>query len=205
MDIYQYDEGYRNKGFRFIAGVDEAGRGPLAGPVVAAAVILPRKTKIDGLRDSKKVPPHTLPDLFWDVLTVAEGIGIGIIEHEEIDRVNILKATKRAMKDALNDLPHHPDLVIVDAVKLPDVRLKQLSLIRGDSKSAAVAAASIIAKYARDSIMLRYHDLYPVYNFRNHKGYGTQEHIHKLHAYGPCPIHRKSFKKVMSVMLPFDE
>lgn len=205
MDMYRHDEAFRKEGFRFIAGVDEAGRGPLAGPVVAAAVILPRKTKIDGLRDSKKVPPHALPDLFWDVLIIAERIGIGIIEHEEIDRVNILEATKLAMKAALNDLDLHPDLVIVDAVKLPDVHPKQLSLIKGDSKSAAVAAASIIAKYARDSIMLRYHDMYPVYNFKNHKGYGTQEHIHKLHTYGLCPIHRKSFKKVMSVMLPFDE
>ena len=203
MDIYQHDDSFRGKGFEFIAGIDEAGRGPIAGPVVAAAAILPPDLRIKGLRDSKKVPEHERTHLFWDVLSCSLDIGIGIVEHDEIDRINILQATRLAMKKAVNDLRSTPDALIIDAVTLPSVKIKQFSIIKADSKSASVAAASIIAKYVRDMIMLHYHALYPEYNFKKHKGYCTEEHIHLINLHGPCSIHRKSFKKVMDLTLPF--
>lgn len=203
MDIYQHDEAFRNKGFKFIAGIDEAGRGPLAGPVVAAAVILPEDIKIAGLRDSKKVPEKERASLFWDILSSSLDIGVGIIEHDEIDRINILQATRLAMKKAVAELNITPEALIIDAVTLPSVSIKQFSIIKADSKSASVAAASLIAKYTRDMIMLRYHSLYPEYNFSKHKGYGTEEHLRLLNLYGPCSIHRKSFRKVMDLELPF--
>ena len=203
MNIYQHDEAFRKKGFKFIAGIDEAGRGPLAGPVVAAAVILPADLKIAGLRDSKKVPEQERVSLFWDILSSSLDIGVGIVEHDEIDRINILQATKLAMKKAVADLRMCPDALIIDAVSLPSVSMKQFSIIKADSKSASVAAASLIAKYFRDMIMLRYHSLYPEYNFRKHKGYCTEEHIRLLDLHGPCSIHRKSFRKVMELNLPF--
>jgi len=203
MDIYQHDDSFRGKGFAFIAGIDEAGRGPVAGPVVAAAAILPPDLRIKGLRDSKKVPEHERTHLFWDVLSFSLDIGIGIVEHDEIDRINILQATRLAMKKAVDDLRSTPDALIIDAVTLPSVKIKQFSIIKADSKSASVAAASIIAKYVRDMIMLHYHALYPEYNFRKHKGYCTEEHIHLINLHGPCSIHRKSFKKVMELTLPF--
>ncbi len=203
MGIYQYDETYIRKGYQLIAGIDEAGRGPLAGPVVAAAVVLPSDIRIKGLKDSKKVAERYLPDLFLEVLSRAAGIGIGIVCNEEIDRLNILRSTRRAMKKAVDDLVVSPDFLIIDAVKLTSVSIEQVSVIKADAKSASVAAASIVAKHVRDSIMHAYHRFYPVYNFRKHKGYCTREHLERLQTYGPCPIHRKSFKKVMTVALPF--
>lgn len=203
MSIYQYDETFREKGYQLIAGIDEAGRGPLAGPVVAAAVVLPSEVRIKGLRDSKKVAERHLPDLFLDILSAATGIGIGIVYNEEIDRLNILRSTRRAMQKAVNDLVVSPDLLIIDAVKLTSVAIEQISPIKADAQSASVAAASIVAKHVRDSIMQAYDRYYPVYNFKKHKGYCTREHLERLRTYGPCPIHRKSFKKVMSVTLPF--
>ena len=203
MDIYQHDEAFRKEGFKYIAGIDEAGRGPLAGPVVAAAVILPSDLRIDGLRDSKKVPEKERETLFWAVLSSSLDIGVGIVEHDEIDRINILQATKSAMKKAVSDLRMSPDALIIDALTLPSVAMKQFAIIKADSKSASVAAASLIAKYVRDTIMLRYHDVYPEYNFKKHKGYCTAEHLRLLDIYGPCGIHRKSFRKVMDIGLPF--
>ena len=203
MDIYQHDEAFRERGFKVIAGIDEAGRGPLAGPVVAAAVVLPADVRIDGLRDSKKVPEQERLTLFWDILSCSLDIGVGIVEHDEIDRINILQATKSAMEKAVTDLSMSPDVLIIDALTLPSVPMKQFSIIKADSKSAAVAAASLIAKYVRDMIMLRYHSLYPEYNFRKHKGYCTAEHLRLLEMHGPCNIHRKSFGKVMDLNLPF--
>lgn len=203
MDIYQHDEAFRERGFKFIAGIDEAGRGPLAGPVVAAAVILPSDIKIAGLRDSKKVSEQERASLFWKILSSSLDIGVGLVEHDEIDRINILQATRLAMKKAVADLSIRPDALIIDAVTLPSVSLKQFSIIKADSKSASVAAASLIAKYSRDMIMLRYHSLYPEYNFRKHKGYCTEEHLRLLDLHGPCSIHRKSFRKVMDPNLPF--
>jgi len=203
MDIYQHDKAFRDTGFKFIAGIDEAGRGPLAGPVVAAAVILPEDIKIAGLRDSKKVPEKERASLYWDILLSCLDIGVGIVEREVIDRINILQATRLAMKKAVAHLRMSPDALIIDAVTLPSVSMKQFSIIKADAKSASVAAASLIAKYSRDMIMLRYHSLYPEYNFRKHKGYGTAEHIRLLNLYGPCSIHRKSFRKVKDMNLPF--
>jgi ribonuclease HII len=204
MDIYQHDESFRLPGFRIIAGIDEAGRGPLAGPVVAAAVILPDNIRINGLRDSKKVPEKERASLFWDVLSFSIDIGIGIVESSEIDKINILNATRLAMQKAVVNLNVLPDMLIIDAIPLPSVTVKQFPIIKADSKSAAVAAASIIAKHSRDMLMMRYHEQYPQYNFKKHKGYGTQEHLKMIGSYGPCRLHRKSFKKVMSLYLPFD-
>ncbi|MDH5202672.1 MAG: ribonuclease HII [Nitrospirota bacterium] len=203
MDLYPHDEDLRQKGFKRIAGIDEAGRGPLAGPVVAAAVVLSGDIRIKGLRDSKKVPEKERESLFYEILNFSLDIGIGIVGHEEIDTLNILRATKLAMKYAVEDLSTIPDLLVIDALSLPLIPIKQLPLIQGDNKSASVAAASIIAKFLRDKIMLEYHQKYPQYNFDRHKGYSTRDHLDMLRLYGPCPIHRKSFHRVMSLELPF--
>jgi ribonuclease HII len=202
MDIYRYDESLRKRGFLRIAGIDEAGRGPLAGPVVAAAVILKEGIKIERLRDSKKVPEKERETLFYQVKSSSIDIGIGIVGHEEIDRINILRATQHSMQLAVEDLSTPPDILIIDAMSLPSIPLRQLSLIKAESISASVAAASIIAKFIRDKIMLDYHQQYPEYNFKKHKGYSTREHLDMLRLYGPCPIHRKSFYGVMSLELP---
>jgi ribonuclease HII len=203
MDIYRHDEDLRNSGFQRIAGIDEAGRGPLAGPVVAAAVVLKGNTRITGLRDSKKVPGKERESLFIEIQDTALDIGIGIVNHEDIDRINILRASKLAMKLAVQNLSELPDFLVIDAVSLPSVPIKQLFPIRGESVSASVAAASIIAKVTRDRLMLEYHNQYPQYNFNKHKGYSTKEHMELIRLYGPCPIHRKSFCKVMTLELPF--
>ncbi len=203
MDIYRHDEDLRNNGFQRIAGIDEAGRGPLAGPVVAAAVVLTGSTRIKGLRDSKKVPEKERESLFIGIRDTALDIGIGIVTNEDIDRINILRASKLAMQIAIENLSETPDFLVIDAVSLPSVPIKQLSPFKGESVSASVAAASIIAKVTRDRLMLEYHNLYPQYNFNKHKGYSTKEHMELIRLYGPCPIHRKSFCKVMTLELPF--
>ena len=200
--IFLHDETFR-KEYPFIAGIDEAGRGPLAGPVVAAAVILPSGLVIRGLRDSKQTAEKDRKRLFWEIVSTADSVGVGIVDADIIDRINILQSTKLAMKIAVNDLGIQPDLLLIDAVRLPDVHLHQQSFVRGESVSAAIAAASIIAKVVRDEIMRDYHNRYPEYNFKRHKGYGTREHIESIRAHGPCPIHRKSFCKVKDVHLPF--
>jgi ribonuclease HII len=204
MDLYQYDSSLRKKGVHVMAGLDEAGRGPIAGPVVAAAVVLPDGLRIDGLRDSKKIPEKERTFLFWEVLSFSADVGVGVVEHDVIDRINILQATKLAMQIALSDLLCRPDLLIIDALTLPSIEIRQHSPVKAESKSASVAAASIIAKYVRDAIMLRYDGVYPQYNFKRHKGYCTKEHLEAIRIHGPCKIHRKSFNKVMSVFLPFD-
>ncbi len=203
MNIYQFDEALRKRGFLRIAGIDEAGRGPLAGPVVAAAVILKDGIRIEGLRDSKKVPEEERKILYHEIVDSSLDVGIGIVGHEEIDRLNILRATKLAMQIAVGNLSNPPDMLIIDAVSIPSVSIKQLSPIKGESKSASVAAASIVAKCVRDTIMMEYHQQYPNYNFEKHKGYPTREHLDMIRLYGPCPIHRKSFHRVMSLELPF--
>ncbi len=205
MDIYRYDESLRRKGFKRIAGIDEAGRGPLAGPVVASAVVMPPMKKIEGLRDSKKVAAKERESLFFEILSCCLDVGIGIIEADEIDRINILRATMRAMEEAVKDLSTEPDLLLIDALNVPGIHIKQISPIKGESVSASIAAASIIAKVVRDRLMRQYHQVYPEYGFEKHKGYCTKEHIENLLNYGPCQIHRKSFEKVMSLTLPFRE
>lgn len=202
-DLYQYDESLRKKRYLRIAGIDEAGRGPLAGPVVAAAVVFSKSIKIEGLRDSKKVPEKEREILYSEVLRFSEDVGVGIVGHEEIDRLNILRATRLAMQYAVEDLSKPPDILVIDALSLPSIPIRQLSIIKGESISASIAAASIVAKFVRDKIMMEYHRLYPQYNFEKHKGYSTKEHLEMIRLYGPCPIHRKSFQRVMSVDLPF--
>jgi ribonuclease HII len=203
MDIYQYDQSLRKQGYVRIAGIDEAGRGPLAGPVVSSAVVLKEGITITGLRDSKRVPENERTSLFFAIQDAAIDIGIGIVGPEDIDRLNILRATRRSMQIAVEKLSIKPDMLIIDALSLPSVLIRQISPIKAENVSASVAAASIIAKYTRDKIMLDYHHEYPMYNFQKHKGYSTKEHIEMLQRYGPCPIHRKSFFRVMSLELPF--
>ncbi len=202
MDIYRHDESFRKKGFQHVAGIDEAGRGPLAGPVVAASVVLPPMKKLEGLRDSKKVPEKERESLFWELLFCSLDIGVGIVDAETIDRINILRATKLAMEMAVKDLSSEPDLLLIDAVKLPQMNIEQVSLIKGESKSASISAASIVAKVVRDGIMRDYDRVYPEYGFARHKGYSTKEHMEKIALHGPCLIHRKTFEKVMTLGLP---
>lgn len=196
MDIYRHDESFRERGFHAIAGIDEAGRGPLAGPVVASSVILSPIKSIAGLRDSKKIPERERETIFWKVLANCRDVGIGIVGPEIIDRINILRATKLAMEIALNDLSTRPDLFLIDAVKLPTVDTAQVSIIKGDALSASIAAASVIAKVVRDHIMKQYDLIYPQYGFARHKGYPTRDHINRLTLHGPCLIHRKTFARV---------
>jgi len=201
-DPYTYDDRFRAQGCTPLSGVDEAGRGPLAGPVVASAVVLPPGVRIPGLKDSKKLSPKQREALFWEILTEAEDIGVGVVGPEEIDRINIYRATKQAMITAIEDLGKAPRILIIDAMELP-LKIKQVSMPRAESISASVAAASIIAKVTRDRLMEHFHSLYPAYGFKKHKGYATRMHIEMLEKYGPCPIHRRSFSPVAALGLPF--
>ena len=200
--IFLHDEKVRLE-HPLIAGLDEAGRGPLAGPVVAGAVILQSGLVIDGLKDSKKTTEKDRKRLFWEIIRNAAGVGVGIVHADVIDRINILQSTKLAMKTALEDLGTRPDILYIDAVKLPEVDIRQCSIFKGESISASIAAASIIAKVVRDEMMFDYHEMYPLYNFRGHKGYSTKEHMEAVNKYGPGPIHRKSFRRVKDIQLPF--
>lgn len=186
-------------GYLFPAGVDEAGRGPLAGPVVAAAVVLPNGLFIEGVRDSKQLTSLQREQLYQAIQSQAVDYGIGIVDHEVIDRINILQATRLAMCRAVLTLKKPPDFLLIDAVDLPDMTIPQLAIVKGDLLCHSIAAASILAKVTRDRLMLEYHQTYPQYNFFSHKGYGTVEHLKKLKEYGPCPIHRKSFKGVQEL------
>lgn len=190
--LYAKESELHKKGYNFVAGFDEAGRGPLAGPVVASCVILEPGSYIPGLNDSKKVP-HGKREMIADMIKKnALSYGVGIINHEEIDGINILQATKKAMVSSLSSMKVKPDYLIIDALTIP-VDIPQEGIIDGDAKCAAIAAASIIAKTYRDSIMVEMDALYPEYGFKEHKGYGTLRHMEALRRYGPCPIHRKSF------------
>ncbi|HMK42596.1 MAG TPA: ribonuclease HII [Dissulfurispiraceae bacterium] len=203
MDLFEYDEALRQQGFFLIAGIDEAGRGPLAGPVVAAAVILPEGLRIDGVRDSKIVPQRERERLHDRICTAALAYATGVAQWDEIDRINILQATRSAMMRALAGLSAKPDLVVIDAVRLPELTVMQRPVVRGDAVSACVAAASILAKVTRDRLMIRYHEEFPLYGFARHKGYATQEHLDALRKHGPCPIHRLTFDQVRTLPLPF--
>ena len=178
---------------RFIAGVDEVGRGPLAGPVVTAAVILPEDFNIPGVTDSKKLSEKRREELFEVIKENALAWNIGLRDHEVIDEINILNATKEAMKDAVDGLSIRPDHVLVDALTIPGVDIPQTGIIKGDANSVSIAAASILAKVTRDRMMVEYHHLYPDYAFDRNKGYGTKAHYEGLDRAGACPIHRKSF------------
>lgn len=179
------------------AGVDEAGRGPLAGPVVAAAVVLPNDCEIPGLDDSKKLSHSKREKLSEEIKSVAISYAIGIVEPDEIDRINILRAALLAMEISVKKLITKPDYLLIDGNQKTSLMLMQETIVKGDSKSCSIAAASILAKVTRDTIMEEYHSIYPEYNFKGHKGYPTKEHYEAIKAHGPCPIHRKTFKGVI--------
>ncbi|MDL2289159.1 ribonuclease HII [Clostridia bacterium OttesenSCG-928-F22] len=177
-----------------MAGIDEVGRGPLAGPVVAACVVMPEQPLVLGVDDSKKLSAKRREELYQQILDTALYIGIGVVDHHEIDDINILNATKKAMCIAYDSIEHTPDIVLVDAVTLP-LPCPVEAIIKGDSKSYSIAAASIVAKVTRDNIMMEADTLYPNYGFSQHKGYGTKAHITSILEYGACPLHRRSFLK----------
>jgi len=189
----------RRCGYRRIAGLDEAGRGPLAGPVVAAAVILPRGCVLPGLDDSKQLNETDRLRLYDEILRRARAYAVGTASEEEIDRLNILEATRLAMQRAVALLAPPPDFLLLDALTLPNIALPQKPVIKGDGLSRSIAAASILAKVTRDRLMDEYHRTFPLYNFSVHKGYGTPEHLRCLQLYGPCPIHRRTFAPVRDV------
>ncbi len=194
MDIYSFDAQFKSRDVSLIAGIDEAGRGPLAGPVVAAAVILPEDFRVEGLRDSKRVVASERERLFGIISQSALSIGIGLCTVEEIDQFNILEATRLAMVRAFDRLSIKPDLLIIDALRLDRIQIRQEAVIKGDNKSASVAAASIIAKVTRDRLMIELHKRYPQYGFDRHKGYPTRAHREAIKIHGPCEVHRKSFR-----------
>ncbi len=185
---------------RYICGIDEAGRGPLAGPVVAAAVILPPGCIIEYINDSKKLTPKKRDELFDVIMQEAEAVGVGVVDHREIDRINILQATYVAMREAVSKLSITPDILLNDAVEIPGVDIPQVPIIKGDAKSVTIAAASIIAKVTRDRMIVEADQKYPGYGFAQHKGYGTKAHYEALAKLGISPIHRYTFlqKKIES-------
>ncbi|MBR2377545.1 MAG: ribonuclease HII [Clostridia bacterium] len=183
-----------NEGCNYIAGIDEVGRGPLCGPVVCAAVILPLDDIIEGVDDSKKLSKKKREKIYEEIIKKAISYSVCRIEHDEIDRINILNATKKCMANCVEKLSVKPDAVIIDAVKL-DIPYKTVSIIKGDAKSYLIGAASIVAKVTRDKIMEEYSKIYPQYGFERNSGYGTKEHITAIKEFGPCEIHRKTFIK----------
>lgn len=193
QSMREYERKYR--GYHAICGIDEAGRGPLAGPVVAGAVILPEDAEILYLNDSKKLSASRRNALYEEIMEKAISWAVGIVPPERIDEINILQATYEAMRQAIDKLMPSPDLLLVDAVRIPDVPQPQVDIIKGDAKGVSIAAASIMAKVTRDRMMVEMDALYPEYGFAGHKGYGSQMHINAIQQYGPCPIHRNSFIK----------
>ena len=194
-NMLEIENNLYNQGYKYICGVDEAGRGPLCGPVVAAAVILPKDICIEGVNDSKKLSEKKREKLYDDIMTRALAVGVGISDVDVIEKVNILNATKLAMIQAINNLQITPDYVIVDGNQKIDITIPLDTVIKGDSKSESIACASIIAKVTRDRILLKYDKEYPEYGFSKHKGYGTKLHIEAIKKYGITPIHRPSFCK----------
>ena len=189
----EFDREYKIYGT--ICGIDEAGRGPLCGPVVAAAVILPDEYNILYINDSKKLSETKREEVYKEIDKYAVAYGVGIVSPERIDEINILQATYEAMRTAIHELSVTPDILLNDAVTIPMVDIKQVPIIKGDAKSQSIAAASIVAKVTRDHLMEEYDKLYPEYGFAKHKGYGTAAHIKAIKEYGPCPIHRRTFIK----------
>ena len=192
-NMKMYEKKYRD--FNFICGIDEVGRGPLAGPVVAAAVILPKDCNILYIKDSKQLSEQKREELYDLIMEQAVSVGIGIVSHERIDEINILQATYEAMRQAVGKLSVTPDLLLNDAVTIPELPMKQVPIIKGDAKSISIAAASIVAKVTRDRMMVELDKFYPEYGFAGNKGYGSAVHIQALKEIGPCKIHRRSFIK----------
>lgn len=196
--MLRYEKELYKADYQAIAGIDEVGRGPLAGPVVAAAVILPPECKIKGLNDSKKIPKKKHQEIYQAVLDKALAVGVGLMNNEIIDQVNIYEATKLAMKEALSKLSLKPDYLLIDAMKL-DVDIPQESIIKGDANSLSIAAASIVAKVTRDKLMADYDKKFPGYDFAKNAGYGTRSHLQGLERSGVTPIHRKTFEPIKSM------
>ncbi len=195
-----WERNVQRHGFKLIAGVDEAGRGPLAGPVVAAACILPEGTLIEGINDSKKLLPSVRFQIFQKILALSDvDYGVGIIDAVIIDQINILQATFQAMLIAISRLNQKPDFLLIDGNKMPSTSTPGQAIIQGDSLSQSIAAASIIAKETRDQLMRAFDQQWPQYGFSSHKGYATEEHLRAIHHYGPCPIHRMSFDPLKSL------
>ena len=205
-EIKKIENDLYEKGIKSIAGIDEAGRGPLAGPVVVACIIMPKESMIEGVNDSKKVSEKKREKLYEEITKEAIAYGVGIISQEEIDRINILNATKEGLTLAIKEMEKNlkerkknfekPEIILVDALtKIDTDGISYRSIIKGDAKSYSIAAASIIAKVTRDRIMRQWDEVYPVYGFEKHKGYGTAMHINAIKEYGLCPLHRRSFVK----------
>ncbi|MCR2820738.1 ribonuclease HII [Lederbergia panacisoli] len=196
MEAYEINA--RKQGFTFIAGIDEVGRGPLAGPVVSAAVILNENSYIRGLNDSKKLTEKKREELYTQIMDAAVAVGIGVISAEEIDEINIYEATKKSMLAAVQNLSVQPDYLLIDAMKINSI-YPETSIVKGDAKSVSIAAASVIAKVTRDRIMKDYHNKYPEYGFHLHMGYGTKLHLAALNEHGPCSIHRNTFAPIKTL------
>lgn len=192
-NLKKYEKEYDN--YLYIAGIDEVGRGPLAGPVVAGAVILPKDCDILYINDSKKLSAAKRDELYDEIMEKAVATGLGFVGPERIDEINILQATYEAMRQAISKLSPQPDLLLNDAVTIPGLSMKQVPIIKGDAKSISIGAASIIAKVTRDRLMEEYDHMFPEYGFASNKGYGSAEHIAAIKEYGPTPIHRRSFIK----------
>lgn len=206
-DLYKFEEELYDTGFQAICGVDEAGRGPLAGPVVVAACILPPFLRIEGINDSKQLTSKKRQELYKRIMKEALDYNIVFISVEEVDELNIYQATKKGMLEAIRGLKLSPDHVLIDAMPLNELEISHESIIHGDARCASVAAASILAKVTRDNYMEKMDIKYPNYGFKKHKGYGTKLHFEALEKYGPCPIHRKTFfpvSKYYSKQLSFD-
>lgn len=195
----KYERELREQGLSYIAGVDEVGRGPLAGPVVAACVILPEDFFIPQINDSKKLSGKQRDELYDKIMEQAIDVGIGVVSSEEIDRMNILQATIKAMLEAVDSLKITPEFLLIDALEIPAL-IPQMKIIKGDAKSVSIACASIVAKVYRDRLMEQYSKQYPQYHFAKNAGYGTKEHLEALKKYGPCPLHRKSFSPIKEMI-----
>ncbi len=193
-DLFRYETELLKKGYRFVVGVDEAGRGPLAGPVAAAACMPDLSRPIEGVNDSKQLTPKKRKELYERIVSEAVSYKVATVSNRVIDEINILEATKHAMTEAVESLFPLPDYVLLDAVKLK-LPYPSLAVIHGDALSYSIAAASILAKVERDEAMIKYAEIYPEYGFESHKGYGSVHHIEMIKKYGPCPIHRLSFLK----------
>lgn len=198
-DLFEFERQALQDGFCRIAGVDEAGRGPLAGPVAAAAVILPPAFDAPGLTDSKKLTPRQRDTWYERIREDAVAVGVGVVEADEIDRINILNASLRAMAVAVERLAPAPDFLLIDGIWAIASDLPQTPIVKGDARSLSIAAASVIAKVTRDRIMCDHHARYPEFGFDRHKGYPTREHKAAIRQYGPCPIHRRTFRGVRDV------
>lgn len=197
--MLEYENELYEKGITLVAGVDEVGRGPLIGPVVAAAVILPKGFYHPGIKDSKKLSEKKREELYKVITENALSIGVGTVSEEVIDEINIYEATKTAMKEAINSLAIPPEHVLIDAMKL-DLKMPSTSIIKGDALSESIAAASIIAKVTRDHLLMKMDEEYPMYDLKNNKGYGTKKHLEALEKYGACKYHRKSYSPVTKVL-----